>query len=298
MKVVLAGASGLIGTALAQSLIADGHVVRSLVRRSARQAGEVEWHPGRADLDPAILRGVDAVVCLSGAGIGSRRWTSSYKQTIRASRLDSVGTLARTIAAGGGKPVFVCASAIGYYGDTGDRTVDETAPCGSGFVAQLCRDWEAAADPARHAGTRVVHLRSGIVLDRRGGLLGRLRPIALLGVAGRLGSGRQFMSWISLADEVSAIRFLIESDVEGPVNLTAPNPVRNGELISAVARMLKRPAAIPVPAIALRIALGEFSAEVLGGQRVLPARLAAAGFDFQHETLDDALRATLSPAGA
>ena len=296
MKVVLAGGSGLIGTALAQSLIADGHVVRSLVRRPARRAGELEWHPGVDDLGAAAMRGVDAVVCLSGAGVGAHRWTSAYKRKIRASRLEAVGTLTRSITAGDERPVLVCASAIGYYGDTGDRVIDETAPNGSGFLAELCRDWEAAADPARHAGTRVVHLRTGIVLARHGGLLVRLRPIVRAGLGGRIGTGRQFMSWISLADEVAAVRFLIESDLSGPVNLTAPNPVRNSELIGAVARMLRRPAAVPVPAFALRLALGEFAEDTLTGQRAVPARLSAAGFEFRHAMLDDALRAVLSSA--
>jgi uncharacterized protein (TIGR01777 family) len=270
--------------------------VRSLVRRPARRAGELEWHPGVDDLGAAAMRGVDAVVCLSGAGVGAHRWTSAYKRKIRASRLEAVGTLTRSITAGDERPVLVCASAIGYYGDTGDRVIDETAPNGSGFLAELCRDWEAAADPARHAGTRVVHLRTGIVLARHGGLLARLRPIVRAGLGGRIGTGRQFMSWISLADEVAAVRFLIESDLSGPVNLTAPNPVRNSELIGAVARMLRRPAAVPVPAFALRLALGEFAEDTLTGQRAVPARLSAAGFEFRHAMLDDALRAVLSSA--
>ncbi len=297
MKVLLAGASGLLGTALAQSFIADGAVVRRLVRRPASHAGELEWNPASGTLPADALRGVDVLVCLSGAGIGNRRWTSSYKRKIRASRLDAVGTLARGVAATKHHPVLVCASAIGYYGDTGDRVVDENAPNGSGFLAELCLDWEAAADPARAAGARVVHLRSGIVLTRQGGLLTRLLPVARLGVAGRLGDGRQFMSWISLADELAAIKFLTASEVDGPVNLTAPNPVRNSELVKAVARMVNRPAAIPVPAFALRLALGEFAEDTLTGQRALPAKLTSAGFEFQHVTLDEALRAALSEHG-
>jgi uncharacterized protein (TIGR01777 family) len=237
---------------------------------------------------------VDVVVCLSGAGIGNRRWTSAYKQTIRASRIGAVGTLARCIAAADSRPTLICASAIGYYGDTGERSVDETAPSGSGFIAELCRDWEAAPDPARQAGARVVNLRSGIVLDRHGGLLGRLGPIVRMGAGGRLGNGRQFVSWISMPDELAAIRFLIDSDLDGPVNLTAPAPVRNSELISATARMLHRPAAIPVPAFALRLALGQFAEEILGGQRALPTRLSAAGFEFGQPTLEEALRVALS----
>jgi uncharacterized protein (TIGR01777 family) len=297
VTVLLAGGSGLIGTELARSLITDGRVVRRLVRRPARPADEIEWHPDRHDLPASALAGVDAVVCLSGVGVGDHRRTPAYKRAIRASRLDAVATLAESVASVDRRPSLVCASAIGYYGDTGDRVVDESAPNGSGFLAELCRDWEAAAEPARKAGARVVHLRTGIVLSRRGGLLARLRPIVRLGVGGRMGSGRQFVAWISMADVVAAIAFLIDSDLDGPVNLTAPNPVRNSELIADLARLLKRPAVIPVPKIALRLAVGQLAEDALGGQRALPARLSAAGFEFRHPTLDEALRATVSDNG-
>jgi uncharacterized protein (TIGR01777 family) len=294
VKVLLAGGSGLIGTALAQALIADGHVVRRLVRRAARHVDEIEWHPDRHEVPETALAATDAVICLSGAGVGDHRWTSSYKRTLLASRLDAVETLATGVASRARRPVLVCASAIGYYGDTGERAVDETAPNGSGFLAGLCRDWEAAADAARQAGARVVHLRSGVVISSHGGLLARLRPIVRMGVGGRLGDGKQFVSWISLADEVAAIQFLLASDIDGPVNLTAPNPTRNSELIAEVARLLNRPAVLPVPKLALRVVLGELSEEALSGQRALPAKLGAADFPFQHPTLDAALHAALA----
>ena len=296
MTILLAGGSGLIGTELARSLIADGHVVRRLVRRPTRRADEIEWRPERHDVPGSALAGVSAVVCLSGVGVGDHRWTQSYKRAIRSSRLDPVTTLARAIAAAEHRPSLICASAIGYYGDTGDRVVDESAPGGVGFLAELCDDWEAAAEPARQAGARVVHLRTGVVLSPHGGLIARLRPFVRMGVGGRLGTGRQFVAWISLADTVAAIAFLIHSDLDGPINLTAPNPVRNSELVASLARLLNRPAMIPVPKFALRLVVGELAGEALGGQRAIPARLSAAGFEFRHPTLDEALRATLPVA--
>jgi uncharacterized protein (TIGR01777 family) len=296
VTILLAGGSGLIGTELARSLIADGHVVRRLVRRPTRRADEIEWRPERHDVPGSALAGVSAVVCLSGVGVGDHRWTQSYKRAIRSSRLDPVATLARAIAAAEHRPSLICASAIGYYGDTGDRVVDESAPGGVGFLAELCDDWEAAAEPARQAGARVVHLRTGVVLSPHGGLIARLRPFVRMGVGGRLGTGRQFVAWISLADTVAAIAFLIDSNLDGPVNLTAPNPVRNSELVAGLARLLNRPAVIPVPKFALRLVVGELAGEALGGQRAIPARLSAAGFEFRHPTLDEALRATLPVA--
>jgi uncharacterized protein (TIGR01777 family) len=293
MTILLAGGSGLLGTELARSLIADGHVVRRLVRRPARRADEIEWHPERHDVPASALAGVSAVVCLSGVGLGDHRWTQSYKRAIRSSRLDPVSTLAGAIASGDHRPSLICASAIGYYGDTGERVVDESAPSGAGFVAELCSDWEAAAEPARQAGARVVHLRTGVVLSPHGGLLGRLRPIMRMGVGGRLGTGRQFVAWISLADTVAAIAVLMDSDLDGPVNLTAPNPVRNSELVDGIARLVKRPAVIPVPKFALRLVVGGLAGEALGGQRALPARLSAGQFEFRYPTLHEALRAAL-----
>lgn len=290
MRVVLAGASGLIGQALAASLRRDGHAVTTLVRRAPGSAEEAEWHPERGELDPDLLAGADAAVCLSGAGVGDKRWTDSYKATLRSSRLDSVGTMARAIVAAGSPGVFVSASAVGYYGDTGDRVVDESAGPGTGFLAGLCVEWEAAPAPAAEAGARVALLRTGLVLAADGGLLKRLKPIAAFGVAGRLGSGRQYMPWISLADEIDAIRFLLEHDVRGPVNLTGPTPVSNAEFTATLGRVLHRPTVLPTPAFALKLALGEFAEDTLTGQRAVPAKLTAAGFAHQHADLEAALR--------
>jgi uncharacterized protein (TIGR01777 family) len=232
-------------------------------------------------------------VCLSGVGVGDHRWTDGYKREIEASRVDSVGTIARHLAQYGGPRVFVAASAVGYYGDTGDTEVDEDSPSGDTFLAGVCRNWEAAADPARDAGVRVVHLRSGLVLAREGGLLKRLGLIVKTGVGGKLGDGRQFMPWISLTDEIRAIRFLLESDVAGPVNLTGPAPVRNAEFTKTLGSVLHRPTALRVPGFAARAALGEFAREVLTGQRAVPRRVLAAGFEFRYPELEPALQAEL-----
>ena len=292
MEVVLAGASGLIGSALASALRNEGHRVKQLVRRPSGAPDTDTWDPAAGLLDPDFLAGADAVVCLSGATVG-RRWTESYKRKIESSRVDTVGTIARHLAEYGGPRVFVAASAVGYYGDTGEREVDESTPPGDSFLAGVCRRWEAAADPARAAGVRVVHLRSGLVLARRGGLLKPLSLLTKAGLGGRLGNGRQFMPWISLTDEVRAIRFALDSDVDGPVNLCAPSPVRNAEFTKTLGRVLHRPTVVPVPAFAARLALGELAGEVLGGQRAVPRRLIESGFEFRHAELETALRGEL-----
>ena len=294
MKVVLAGASGLIGSALSDQLTAAGHELVTLVRRTPAAANERQWRPDRHEIDPAVLTGADAVICLSGAGVGDHRWTDSYKRTIRASRVDPVATIAQALAAlDDAPPTFICASAVGYYGDTGDELITEQAPAGHGFLADVCRDWEAAADPARDAGIRVVHLRTGLVLGP-GGLLGRLAPLVKLGLGGRLGSGRQYLPWISITDEVRAIEFCLEtSAISGPVNLCGPDPVTNAEFTSALAKLLHRPDILVVPAFGLRLALGEFADDVLGGQRAMPTVLTEHGFEFTHSRLDDALRSVL-----
>jgi uncharacterized protein (TIGR01777 family) len=294
MRVAVAGASGLIGSALKGSLRRDGHEVKVLVRHPTSAPGEDSWDPANDRLDPNFIADCDAVVCLSGVGVGDRRWTDSYKAKIRSSRVDSVGTVARSLAEYGGPRVLVCASAVGYYGDTGDRAVDESAPPGDSFLAGVCVDWEAAAEPARAAGVRVVHLRTGLVLARGGGLLGRLVPIVKLGIGGRLGDGRQYMPWISLTDEIAAIRFVLEHDVAGPVNLAARDPVTNAELTKTLGAVLHRPTVLFVPGFAARIALGEFAGEVLGGQRAIPTKLTEAGFRFMHTDLANALRAELN----
>ncbi|WP_018654891.1 TIGR01777 family oxidoreductase [Actinomadura flavalba] len=294
MKVTVSGASGLIGAALARSLRADGHEVRRLVRREPSAPDEVRWTPGE-HVDPAAVDGVDAVVHLAGAGIGDRPWTSARKREIYASRVSGTRTIAEAVARAAAPPrVLVSGSAIGYYGATGDRAADEGAPRGTGFLADLVADWEDAAAPAAGAGVRVVLPRTGIVLDRSGGLLGKVLPLFRLGLGARLGDGRQWTSWITLADEVAALRFLLDNDVSGPVNLTAPHPVRNADYTREVGRALGRPAKLAVPAFVLRAALRDFADEgPLISQKVVPARLEEAGFAFAHPELPDALRAVL-----
>lgn len=290
MRVVVAGSSGLIGSALVEALRRDGHDVARLVRRHPTGTDEFEWNPQAGVVDAAALRGVDAVVNLCGAGIGDQRWSGSYKQAIRDSRLTTTDVLARAVV-DAGVPVLVNGSAIGYYGDTGDRIVDERSPSGGGFLAQLCRDWEAATAPARDAGVRVVSLRTATVLSPHGGMLGRLRPLYSVGLGGRLGSGRQYMSWVSLIDEVAAIEFVLtHGRVHGPVNLCAPEPVTNAGFNNAMGRALHRPAPWIVPGFAVSALIGEFAREaVLIGQRAIPTALEHAGFSFRHATVDAAL---------
>lgn len=293
MRVAVSGSSGLIGQALTTALRANGHAVARLVRRAASGPDEIRWDPTGGGLDPAALAGVDAVVHLSGAGVGDHRWTEQYKRVLYDSRIESTRAIVTALLAarkeGGGPGVLLCASGVGWYGDTGDRTVDETAPAGSTFLAGVCRDWEAATEPVADAGIRVARMRSGLVLSRKGGMLARVLPIFRLGLGGRLGHGRQYWPWISLADEIGAITYLLTQDVHGPVNLTGPEPVTNAQFTRQLGRVVHRPALAWVPRPALRIALGEFASEPLGGQRAVPAVLESAGYRFQHPTLDAAL---------
>ncbi|MET9297454.1 TIGR01777 family oxidoreductase [Streptomyces sp. NPDC003077] len=293
MRIAVTGSTGLIGAALTRSLRADGHDVVRLVRRQPRAADEVAWDPRRQKVDAAGLVGCDAVVHLAGAGVGARRWTEAYKREIRDSRVLGTAAIAEAIASLDTPPrVFVCGSAVGFYGDTGDRPVDESAPPGTGFLPRMCVDWEEAAHPAAEAGVRTVFARTGLVVAREGGAWGRLFPIFRLGLGGRLGDGRQYWSFISLHDHVAALRHLIDTeDLSGPVNLTAPEPVTNREVTAAMGRVLRRPALFAVPAPALRIALGEMAGDVLGSQRVLPRRLLDSGFSFAFPAIDEAIRA-------
>jgi uncharacterized protein len=300
MRVAISGSSGLIGTALTASLQADGHQVVRLVRRPPRAADEIRWDPRAADAGNPVLTGVSACVHLAGAGVGDHRWTAAYKAEIRSSRVLATRALAAALVALSPRPTtFIVASAIGWYGDTGDAPVTEDAPAGKAFLSRVVADWEAAAAPARSAGIRVAQLRSGLVLGSGGGVLGRLALPARLGVLPRFGDGRQVMSWISLTDEIRAIRFLLDgSDAEGrsgPYNLTAPNPVTNAELTSALHAAFRRPDFpwLRVPAPLLKLGLGEMSSELLTSARVLPRRLLDAGFEFEHPTVSAALAAEL-----
>ncbi|MFE3545582.1 TIGR01777 family oxidoreductase [Nocardia sp. NPDC059177] len=295
MKVVIAGSSGLIGTSLVAALRRDGHQVARLVRRRAAAPDEYTWDPARAQLDERALRGADAVVNLCGAGIGGRRWNGSYKQQLRDSRITPTDVLS-TAAAAAGVPTLVNASGVHYYGgDTGDTVVDETTPAGTGSLATLCRDWEAATAPATEAGVRVVRVRSAVVLARNGGMLSMLHPLYWLGLGGRLGSGRQYTPWISLDDEVGAIVFALTNPaLAGPINAAGPAPVTNAEFNRALGRALHRPAPFIVPGFALRALVGEFADEgILHGPRAIPAALEQAGFTFQHPTIGAALAATV-----
>ena len=295
MRVAVTGASGLIGTALVLHLRSVGHEVLRLVRRPAAAPDEITWDPAAGTVDLDRLASVEGVVHLAGAGVGDHRWTDAYKKEILDSRVDGTHTIARALASLDPRPrVLVSASAIGWYGDTGDRIVDESAPAGSGFLADVVRAWEAAAYPAVEAGIRVVHPRTGLVVAKDGGAWGRMFPLFKLGLGGKLGSGRQYWSWISLRDEVCALQFLLEQDhLSGPVNLTGPEPLTNAEITSVMGRVLGRPTILPAPEFALKAVLGEFSSEVLGSARVVPAVLEGAGFVFQDATVESAIRSAL-----
>jgi len=295
MRIAVTGSSGLIGTALTDAVRRDGDEVIRLVRRPPRAADEVTWDPAAADggLDPAALAGLDAVLNLAGAPVAARRWTQARKAELRASRITATAGLVAALQAMDHPPVtLLSGSAIGWYSDTGDREVDESAPAGTGFLAELVKDWEAAAGQARSAGIRVVTLRSGLVLARQGGLIGRLAPLFRLGLGGQVGSGTQFMSWIALTDHVRALRYLLGNQaIDGPVNLTAPEPVTNADFTAALAKALGRPALLRAPAVMIRTALGELSSELLASARVVPRRLLEAGFDFEYPDIASALAA-------
>ncbi|WEH33030.1 TIGR01777 family oxidoreductase [Streptomyces sp. AM 4-1-1] len=294
-RIAVTGSTGLIGAALVRSLRADGHEVVRLVRRPAGAGDEVRWDPKRQYVDTAGLVGCDAVVHLAGAGVGDHRWTEAYKREIRDSRVLGTAAIAEAVASLDTPPkVLLCGSAIGYYGDTGDRPVDESAPPGEGFLPSVCVEWEEAAAPAEEAGVRTVYARTGLVVAREGGAWGRLFPLFRAGLGGRLGDGRQYWSFIALHDEIAALRHILDTpSLTGPVNLTGPDPVTNRAVTAAMGRVLRRPTLFTAPAPALRIALGEFAGDVLGSQRVLPGRLVETGFSFAFPDIDSAIRAAL-----
>lgn len=285
----------MIGSALRARLAESGHDVLRLVR-SAPGPGDISWDPQNGRLDAAALADVDAVVNLAGAGIGDHRWTDGYKRQIRESRVRGTTLLSEAIAANcPGRRVLLSSSAIDYYGAHDDEVLDESSPSGTTFLAGVCRDWEAATAAAESAGARVVHFRTGLVLSKSGGALKKLLRLFKLGLGGRFGSGRQWMSWISIDDEVRAIEHLLASDVAGPVNLTAPNPVTNADFTKVLGRVLDKPAIVPVPRFGPRLLVGREAAETLlyTGQRVVPGVLQADGFEFTHPELEPALRAIL-----
>ncbi|MFF9394515.1 TIGR01777 family oxidoreductase [Streptomyces griseoluteus] len=292
-RIAVTGASGLIGSALVRSLTDDGHQVVRLVRREPQGPDEVRWDPQESYVDAAGLTGVDAVVNLAGAGIGDKRWTPEYKRVIRDSRVFGTTALAEAAASLPEPPrVFVNGSAIGFYGETGDRIVDEDAPPGEGFLPSVCEEWEEAAAPVREAGVRTAFVRTGLVVSAAGGAWAKMFPLFKAGLGGRLGNGKQYWSYIALHDEVAAIRHILDrEDLSGPFNLTAPHPLTNQEITEAMGRVLHRPTPFPVPAALLRTALGGMAEDVLGSQRVVPRRLLESGFQFAFPGIEDAIRA-------
>jgi uncharacterized protein (TIGR01777 family) len=296
MKILITGASGLIGRALSSTLKAQGHTIVSAVRREPRRNDEVQWDPKSGTMAASAFDGIDAVVHLAGAGIGDKRWTNDYKMEILESRTNGTALLANTMAALATKPqVFISGSAIGIYGARADEELSETATIGNGFLADVCRDWEAAAEPATAAGIRTVFIRTGIVLSPEGGALKKQLPLFKLGLGGKFGNGKQWQSWISITDEVNAIVHLLTSSLSGPVNLTAPTPVTNSEFTQVLSKVVSRPAILPIPSFGPKLLLGSELADALlfTGQRVTPNALLADGFVFSHPTLDAALRALL-----
>jgi uncharacterized protein len=299
MRIAISGSSGLIGTALARSLRRDGHEVIRLVRGDPPfpdAATAVRWHPVAGTIDTAKLEGIDAAVNLAGRPIGGKRWSAAEKREVVRSRIDSTRLLSEALAGlDAPPPVLLSASGIGVYGNRQEEVLDEGSTLGEGFMAELCRSWEAATAPAEEAGLRVAHLRTGLVLSGEGGLLERPVQLMKLGLGGRLGRGDQWWSWIAIADEVGAIRFLMDHDVEGPVNLTGPAPVTNREFTEALGRVLHRPTLFPAPAFGVRLVLGSELADevVLAGQRVLPKKLQEAGYAYTFADVELALRAAL-----
>ena len=289
-RVAITGASGLIGSALSAFLTARGDDVVHLVRREPRTRYEIGWDPASRKLNPGDLSGLTAVVHLAGAGVGEHRWTSAYKQEILDSRVNGTATISTALADLGEPIALVSGSAIGAYGDRGDEMLTEDSDLGKGFLAEVVRAWEAATEPAQAAGLRVAHARTGLVLTPDGGAMKRVLPLAKWGMAGPLGSGRQYWSWITLRDELRALAHLIDQDLAGAVNLVGLQPLRQGEFMKALGAQLGRPAVLPAPSLALKVALGEFAADILASAKIMPSVLTASGFVFEHETIQSALR--------
>ena len=287
-RIAITGSSGLIGTALVGHLKSEGHTVQRLVRRAPVAVDEVTWDPQAGYVDLKALEGVDAIIHLAGTPVTDKRWSKKFKADILNSRLLGTTTIAKAVAEV--KPdVFISASAVGWYGESGNRAVVESDRAGDDFLAAVCHEWEAAADLA--GDIRTVKLRTGLVLDPTGGALGKMLPLFRLGFGGKFGNGKQWWSWITLHDVVRAIDFALVENISGPVNLSTPNPVTNQEFTSALARALHRPAVFPAPAFALKLALGGFSSELLGSKRVIPQALSDAGFTWNYPHLTEALNA-------
>lgn len=298
-KVLMSGASGMLGDAVRKALTTHGIAVLQLVRGAVREEGQIAWNPvvNPAVPEPAALEGCTAAIHLSGASVAGGRWTASYRREMTASRVDTTRALATAIAGLHARPqVLVVASAVGFYGNRGDELLDESSPAGTGFLADLCRNWEDAARPAVEAGIRVVHARFGVVLGRDAGALKKMLPLFRAGLGGNLGRGRQWMSWVSLEDAVAALLFAVETpSVSGAINVTAPNPVTNAAFTRTLARQLHRPAVLPAPAFALRLAFGQMANEaLLASQRAMPSKLICAGFRFRHATIENALATILA----
>jgi uncharacterized protein (TIGR01777 family) len=294
-RIAISGASGLIGTALSAFLRSRGDEVVHLVRRKPSTKLEIGWDPTSRKLHPADLSGLTAVVHLAGAGVGAHRWTPAYKREILSSRVDGTATIATALADLGEPVALVSGSAIGFYGDRGERILTEDSGPGQGFLADVVREWEAASKPAQDAGLRVVHARTGIVLTPHGGAMERVLPLARLGLAGPLGSGHQYWSWITLHDEVRALAHLVDQELTGPVNLVSTQPMRQSEVMKALGAVLGRPALLPAPTFALKVFLGEFAGDVLASDRILPSVLTASGFVFDHDTIESAMRWLVRP---
>ena len=292
MKVMLAGSSGLIGTALVRLLLDEGHEVLRLVRRAPAARDEVQWDPVAGTIDTEALAGVEAVIHLGGASIAGQRWTEAYKQEIRDSRIKSTRLISETIAQSDSKPaVFLCASALGYYADRGDEILTENSPKGEGFLADVTAEWEHATLPASEAGVRVCNMRIGVVLSETGELPRSMLTPFKFGLGGKLGNGRQYMSWIHVEDVARAFAFVLKTkSLDGPINLAAPNPVTNAEFTKALGRVLSRPALFKVPGFALRIAMGEMAQFALGSARLYPLKLAQSGFRYSWNDIEPALR--------
>src|SRR2546429_6554082 len=292
MKVAISGASGLVGTALIPALEAKGHEVTRLVRTAPR-AGEIEWHPNKDEVSAASLEGFDIIINLAGENIAGGRWTDEQKRKIRDSRVNGTHLLTEAIAKMERKPrAFVCASATGIYGDRGDEVLDEQSESGGGFLAGVCREWEMATQPASKAGVRVVNLRFGPILAREGGMLSKLLTPFKMGMGGKVGSGKQYISWVALDDAVKAIKLAVDKEtVHGPLNVVSPNPVTNEEFTKTLGHVLNRPTALAMPGFAVRLAFGEMAdAMLLASHNVIPKKLTLAGFQFQYPQLESAMK--------